>query len=214
MHVDHRYIFRSWIQGPVVFTYGNGYRLIDNYPYYVHSGFRYGYSPVERCQYQLVNSDVYSSVQNTGLIACNQAYDQCALQRDNYNRVAGYEQHICAEGVDYDLRSTVDSDYSRYPVDMNDQRESSISSYLPGQNYLSLFNEASVSNVGNCRIEIAPSNSSCSYLVRVGNDIYPQVDGSVCSDDDSADQIRCNVGNEQENAGCILQAAIQEGYCL
>ena len=49
--------------------------------------------------------------------------------------------------------------------------------------------------------------------MNVGQKAYPAVNGSVCSDDQQAAQVGCDVGNEKENAGCILKQAVESGYC-
>jgi hypothetical protein len=215
MHINSRYIYRSWIQEPVLFSYSNGYYQIDNYPYYVYSGFRYRYHPVETCQYQLVDSSSYTSVQNYGVRACSAAYDQCAYDRSSYNSSAGYSRYFCAEGVDYDLQNNNDDWYYSSPLDLNDSKLSSIDSYLLGKSELQIFQDAESLNLGQCQIEKLNNNvRGCKYQIRIGEFVYPETDGSVCSDEDSAALMGCDIGTEKENAGCILKAAVQEGYCL
>jgi hypothetical protein len=214
MRVNRHYVLRSWIQEPVIFSYSNGYWMMDNYPYYVYSGFRYRYHPVELCQYQLVDGSSYTSVQNYGLRSCSSSYDSCAYDRESWNNSAGYNRYFCAEGVDYDLANNNDDDYYASPLQYDDQKLSAIDSYLLGKTELEIFQDAEAFRLGDCQIDKLQLNArSCKYQVRIGQYVYPETDGSVCSDEDAAAQMGCDIGTEKENAGCILKAAVQEGYC-
>lgn len=211
--IDSRYIYRSWLQEPVYYTYTPGYWMIDSYPYYVHQGYRYRYHPTELCSYQLVDASGYSTVRNFGLRSCSSAYDTCARERDGLNYYESYNRYFCAEGVDQDYYSN-ESNYYGYGLNMDYQKQLQISNFLAHRSYLDLFEEARYYSVGNCSIQTASVYSSGSYVVRVGSQPYPLVDGSINSSYYSAERIGCGVGSERENAGCILRAAIQEGYCI
>ena len=212
-HIDQRYIYRSWVQEPVSYTYNNGYYMIDSYPYYVYGGYRYRYNPTELCNYQLVDQSGYSTVRSFGLRSCSTSYDLCASERDRLNYNQSYVRYFCAESVDRDLYSS-DDNYYGYGINMDYQKQQQISNYLYGRSDYDLFEEARYYNVGNCSIQSAPYYSPASYVVKVSGQSYPAVDGSIASDAYSAQRVGCNVGSESSNAGCILRAAIQEGYCL
>jgi hypothetical protein len=213
-HVEHRYIFRRWIQEPVIFSYHNGYWEINRYPYYVHYGYRYRYSPVEYCQYQLVDSNTYSVVTDYGLQVCSVSYDLCAADRDLMNNSANAQRYFCAEGVYTDLQTTSDAEYSPSPIPIDQTQMSTIDSYLAGKDYIDLL-RAGKNGIGKCSIQEPNEDpNSCRYVIKVGDQSYPQTDGSVCSQEDAASKMGCNVGSQKENAGCIIKAAIQEGYCL
>lgn len=189
--------------------------MIDSYPYYVHRGFRYRYHPVEQCRYQLVDSSIYKAVTSYPVRNCTAAYDQCAYDRDNMNRNLYSDKYFCAENVDYDLANQYDYDWNPYANDVNDSQQYSIDNYLWGKSYLDIFYDAQRYGVGSCQIQTQYSSSyynSNEYVVRVGSYTYPEADGSVNSS--TASWIGCNVGSAEENAGCIMKAAIQEGYCL
>jgi hypothetical protein len=202
------------VQEPVIFSYHDGYWSMDGYPYYVHSGYRYRYSPVEMCQYQLVDSASYTVVTNYGVEACSYSYDRCSIDRDNFNRSVNMERYFCAEGVGHDYQVNSDADYTSSPIEINQSKESAIQSYLQGKDYIDLL-RAGKNGVGKCSIQKTNDNAlGCRFVIKVGKDTYPQTNGSVCSQADSADKIGCNVGNQRHNAGCILKAAIAEGYCI
>lgn len=129
------------------------------------------------------------------------------------NYYESYNRYFCAEGVDNDYYSN-ESDYYGYGLNMDHQKQLAISNFLSNKSYTDLFDEARYYNVGNCSIQSTSIYSSGSYVVTVGSRPYPVVDGSINSSYYSAERIGCGVGGERENAGCILRAAIQEGYCI
>jgi hypothetical protein len=214
-HIERRYIFRQWIQEPVIFSYTNGYWEIDNYPYYVESGFRYRYSPVETCQYDLVDSSSYDTVRSYPIMACNIAFDTCSADREVLNGAVNAESYFCAEHVDDDLGSNSDDEYDDSPVVLTDAQKAQIDDFLENLDDKKLYDKG-VKGVGACSIAkpAAELNSTCKYVVKVEEQIYPDINGTVCSEEDSAEQIGCNNGDEKSNASCILRKAIQEGYCL
>jgi hypothetical protein len=214
----NNYIYINWIQYPVQYWYTDGYWDMDGYPYYVNHGYRYRYHPVELCQYELVDAENYSTLKTYPLQACSTAYDQCAIERDTMNRTVGMDRYFCAEAVDKD-QATQASDYHGTPVEMNDAKKAAIAAYLDDMSFKDLFNDASNNGVGSCTITNVGgifgnrSSYNCKYQVNVGQKAYPAVNGSVCSDDSQAAQVGCDVGNEKENAGCILKQAVESGYC-
>ena len=204
----------------MIFTYSNGYWDIGGYPYYVYQGYRYRYDPVDYCQYQLVDSETYYTVTNYAVQACSVAYDACAIDRDSLNNSVGAERYFCAEAVDEDLQSSeeqTEQEYDPTPIEMSEERIATIEAFLSGKSFMDVYND---SNVGNCAIyRIGGALSSgnqfgCKYIVKVGQDVFPAADQSVCSQDAQAAAIGCNFGDEKTNTGCILQQAIEAGYCL
>jgi hypothetical protein len=219
-NMNHSYIFRRWVQEPVIFTYNDGFWNIDGYPYYVYRGYRYRYSPVDYCQYQLVDGQDYSTVTTYPVEACTTAFDACAIERDNLNSSVGTERFFCAEAVDQDLQETDEQssqDYESTPIEMSPETVATIEALLDGKTFSDVFN---FGTIGNCAIYKIGGNSSqgndfgCKYIVKVGQDVFPQADQSVCSKDSQAEALGCNFGDEKTNTGCILQQAIEAGYCL
>ena len=207
--VNRRYVYRSWLQEPVIFSYSNGYWMIDSYPYYVHRGFRYRYHPVELCNYQLVDSSGYAVSRSYGYTACSVSYDRCANERDMMNRNLYSDRYFCAENVGYQYANNNEQDWYGYANDISYQQESQIESFLRYKSYQDLFHDGINYSAGNCSIQ---SEGYYSYVVKVNGATYPERD--INSSSYSAAQMGCNVGSETENAGCILKAAVQEGYCF
>ena len=217
--INSHYIYYRWVQYPVQYWYTDGYWEMDGYPYYVNRGYRYRYNPVEMCQYELVDAENNSTIKAYPLQACTTAYDQCAVERDTMNRTIGLERYFCAEAVDADLAQTQNTDYQGSAVEMTEAKRAAIASYLEDMSYKDIFHDAFNNGVGTCSITnvggmFGNRNAyNCKYQVNVGTKAYPAVNGSVCSDDAQAAQVDCSVGNEKENAGCILKQAIESGYC-
>ena len=208
------YIYRRWVQYPVHYWYYNGYWEIDGYPYYVNHGYRYRYSQVDLCQYELVDANDYTTVRTFPVQACTTAYDQCAVERDQMNRSISTERYFCAEAVEKDQEVADASSYRGSAVEMTDAKRAEIKAYLSGMNYKDIFRDGTVGACQIVKIGGIFSSSTCKYQVNVNEKAYPAVDGSVCSAPASAEAVDCNVGNEKMNAGCILKQAIESGYCL
>ena len=213
------YIYINWIQYPVQYWYTDGYWDMGGYPYYVHRGYRYRYHPVEMCQYELVDAENYTTLKTYPLQACTTAYDTCAVERDTMNRTIGLDRYLCAEAVDKDQTAAA-SDYNRTAVELTEAKKATIAAYLEDMSFKDIFVDGFNSGVGSCSITNVggmfgnrnPFN--CKFQVNVGEKAYPAVNGSVCSDDYAAEAVDCNIGNEKENAGCILKLAIESGYCI
>lgn len=216
-HVSRRYVYRRWIQEPVIFTYSDGYYDMDGYPYYVHHGYRYRYNPIETCKYELVDGDNYQTVREYAEQACTQAYDTCAVERDTMNRAIGMERYFCAEAVDSDLEQQDTTTYQPTAVEITEAQRSAIEQFLLGKDNSDVFKAGPV---GKCSIvKIGGLFSSgnkfgCKYVVKVSDKAFPLTDESICSEEAQAEAMECNVGTEKENAGCIMTAAIKAGYCL
>src|SRR5690606_23603992 len=82
------YIYAHWIFWPTT-GYNNGYYVIDNYPYYVYNGYRFRYSPVDYCNYQLVDQYNHRVERTYWNQLCNTGYDACSMERDRLNAQMG-----------------------------------------------------------------------------------------------------------------------------
>jgi len=211
--VNRRHIYRSWIQEPVMYSYTDGYWDIDGQPYYVHRGFRYRYSPVEMCQYQLVDGEDYSVVKDYGLKSCSESYDECAVERDVFNSEVGMDRFFCAEAVEGDLQNNT-ADYSPTPIEVDGGKLAKIAAYLEGKSFHDIFTDGYNGGVGECLIyRLRGNEHGCGYIVTVRDEYFPDIEGNICSASHIAAQVGCNVGDDRVNAGCILQKAVREGHC-
>lgn len=93
---NYNYIYGHWIFYPAT-GYNNGYWKLDNYPYYVYNGYRYRYSSVDYCNYQLVDQNNHMVVNNYWNQICNTGYDACSLERDRLNSGMGEYRYFCSE---------------------------------------------------------------------------------------------------------------------
>lgn len=216
INVYVRHIYLTWIMEPVRTTYYDGYWEMDDYPYYVDNGYRYRYTPVETCRYELVDGLNYSVVKTYPNQACNVAYDKCAVERDTKNASFGSKRYFCAEKVDDDLQNRNTNEYTPVPYDISAELQALIDAYLEDKSLMDIFEDGYWYGVNSCVIVgLTGNEDDCDYIIKVGQaeEWYPYTDGSICSDASVASKMGCNVGTEEENAGCILQKAIQEGYC-
>ena len=90
------YVYLHWILWPT-FNYGNGYYVIDGYPYFVYNNYRYRYSDYDYCSYQLVDKYTHQVVANYWNQRCNMGYDICSQQRDHLNYQSRDFRYMCAE---------------------------------------------------------------------------------------------------------------------
>jgi hypothetical protein len=212
MHVSRHYIYRRWIQEPVIWTYTDGYWDIDGYPYYVDDGYRYRYNPVETCRYDLVDGNDYTAVQ-TFEDACNVAYDNCAILMEQMNQQINSDRYFCAEPVDDDLVVDDTTEYNPLPTDITAQRQAAIESFLQGKTFIDLY-KAGRDGVGKCKIEKKGLFASCKYMVKVEGKPFPDPTGYICSSAEKAELVGCKEPNQKGNAGCILEKAVLQGYCI
>jgi hypothetical protein len=97
IHRTYRdYVYLHWILWPTT-NYGNGYYVIDGYPYFVYNNYRYRYSDYDYCSYQLVDKYTHQVVQNYWNQRCNTGYDICSRQRDQLNYQSRDFRYMCAE---------------------------------------------------------------------------------------------------------------------
>jgi hypothetical protein len=85
----------NWLLYPT--TRLNGHYYVDNYPYFVHNGYRHRYSNADMCNYQLVNKDTHSIVRKYNYQSCVSGYNRCAVDRDNRNERSWDNKFFCAE---------------------------------------------------------------------------------------------------------------------
>jgi len=71
--------------------------VIDNYPYYVFNSYRYRYSQIDFCNYQLVDSWNHQVVTQYWNQQCNIGYDNCSFERDRLNTQMGEYRYFCSE---------------------------------------------------------------------------------------------------------------------
>jgi hypothetical protein len=88
-------IYLNWILNPSVRS--NGYVLYNNYPYFVHNGYRHRYSWNDTCNYQLFDKYTHQVVRSYWNNICAVGYNQCALDRDSRNERAWENRYECAE---------------------------------------------------------------------------------------------------------------------
>lgn len=95
-HLSYRDIYwNQWIR--VRINYNDGYYWHNNYPYFVYNGYRHRYSPVEYCDYELVDGWNNSTHTTYHGQTCQSAYDSCASLRDDLNYYAGDYRYFCSE---------------------------------------------------------------------------------------------------------------------
>ncbi len=80
----------------------NGYHYINNYPFYIHNGYRHRYSNVETCNYQLVDKNTHSVQGRYNNNLCSVGYNSCANERDNMNNQFQENKYFCAENFKED----------------------------------------------------------------------------------------------------------------
>lgn len=93
------YFYRNWIMFPS--HRQNGYFVIDDYPYYVHNGYRHRYSHADVCDYQLVDRHTDRVIRYYNNRACSYGYDECARDRDYENDYLYEDRYFCAETHQY-----------------------------------------------------------------------------------------------------------------
>ena len=89
------YIYLHWLLFPS--TRVNGYYVVDNYPYYIHNGYRYRYSHYDTCNYQLIDKYTHTVERTFWGQICSIGYDQCANVRDRRNEREWDNRYFCAE---------------------------------------------------------------------------------------------------------------------
>ena len=209
--VSRTSIYHYWIQYSVSYSYNDGHHYIDDYPYYVYNGYGYRYSPVDLCNYELVDYYTDEAIEEYGEVSCKQAYDQCAVARDELNFAEGVERYFCAERVE-DSLSNYDDDES---IVLSAQRIEEIMNYIMTKSNLDAYDDAVYGNLKGCSVWKLRNNPlGCKYLMKVNGQDYPDKDGSICSSSQQAAKIGCDVGSHKENVGCIIKYAVSRGMCI
>ncbi len=213
--IVRRHIYRYWVFQPAPYTYGWGYREIDDYPWWIYNGYRFRYHPVELCDYELVDGETNLTVRSFGQMACSTSYDICASERDTSNAVAGYERYFCAERVGDEYSNPDDGTFDPTETEISPERMARIDEYLRVTSDLGAYNDAVEGRLGPCSVwRLRENPFYCEYRAKVNDQYYPDAEGEVCSAPEQADLIGCHVGTEQENAGCIIKHAVYNGYCF
>lgn len=98
--IPYRYIYWDrWVRYRA--DYGNGYVLIDGYPFFVYNGYRHRYSSFDYCDFDLVDG-YNNTVERTFYgYTCQQAYDYCAELRDDLNFRRYDYRYFCSENLDF-----------------------------------------------------------------------------------------------------------------
>ena len=89
------HLYLNWILAPS--SRINGYFYVNNYPYYVHNGYRHRYSNLETCNYQLVDKYTHSVERTYWNQLCTTGYNSCAYERDRRNDREYSNRYFCAE---------------------------------------------------------------------------------------------------------------------
>lgn len=97
--IPYRYVYWDrWLRYGV--SYNDGFFYLDSYPYFVYNGYRHRYSPVDTCDYELVDGFDNRTVTTFHGRNCRQGYDMCADQRDEMNYRSYDHRYFCAESID------------------------------------------------------------------------------------------------------------------
>lgn len=215
--INSRLIYHStWIMEPVSYTYDSGYSCIDGYPYYVHNGYRYRYSPVDICNYELVDlkSSTPKVIKTYYAMECNKAFDTCAAKRDQLNEDEESQRYACLEKIDDSLKPS--DNYDEIPATVNrltPEQIKEIDRLLKKSDHKKMWK---LGKKGYKGCEITKNSEECNYQVEVNGVPYPMKDGSVCSSSRATELelYGCDSDSQRKNAACLLALAISEGYCL
>lgn len=89
------HLYLNWVLSPS--SRLNGYYYTNNYPFYIHNGYRHRYSNLETCNYQLVDSYTHSVQTSYFGQLCSSGYNACAYERDSRNDREYANRYFCAE---------------------------------------------------------------------------------------------------------------------
>lgn len=84
-----------WLRWSISFN--DGLHYLDGRPFYVYNGYRYRYTPVEICDYELVDSYSHTTHRTFYGLSCSAGYDRCADLRDDLNWYEYDDRYFCAE---------------------------------------------------------------------------------------------------------------------
>ena len=111
-----QYVYVHWLFFPAP-NYGNGYWVINDYPFFIYNGYQYRYSSEDYCNYQLVDQYTHEVLQNYWNQRCNVGYDFCSYERDRLNAQMNEFRYFCSEtyrsyGYDYSRPTYEEDSYS------------------------------------------------------------------------------------------------------
>lgn len=95
-HRRHVNLYQNrWLRWSISFN--NGLHYLDGRAFYVYNGYRHRYTPVETCDYELVDSFTHRTYRTYHGLSCSRGYDLCAEQRDDLNWYEYNDRYFCAE---------------------------------------------------------------------------------------------------------------------
>lgn len=78
-------------------SFNDGLHYLDGRPIYVYNGYRHRYTPVEICDYELVDRYSHTTYRTFYGQTCSAGYDRCAELRDDLNWYEYDDRYFCAE---------------------------------------------------------------------------------------------------------------------
>ncbi len=111
----------QWVRWGV--SSNNGFYYFDNYPYFVYNGYRHRYSPMDSCNYELVDGYDNRTEMTFSGRSCQSGYDACARERDERNYRSYDDRYFCSERLDssrsynWDYNDDFYSDLDYYDYD-------------------------------------------------------------------------------------------------
>lgn len=91
----HTLYRNRWIR--IGISHNDGFFHLDGRPYYVYNGYRHRYTPVEICDYELVDGHSNRTYETFYGQNCSRGYDNCADLRDELNWYEYDDRYFCAE---------------------------------------------------------------------------------------------------------------------
>lgn len=213
------YVYQTWILEPAPFYYNDGYYFMDNYDWYCYQGYRFRYSDVDPCTYDLLDVRTNTTLQSFENMTCKEAYDKCAEARDVLTKNPDYydpkDYYVCAERVDEQYKNEEVKSFPTLASKYSPEVMARVSAFVQNRSDSELFKLGQKKGVNGCKIIKAPKNSNrCNYVVSVDGKMYPEPDGSVCSNIRTSDDYGCSTSSQSKNAACLLSLAIMEGQCM
>lgn len=217
--INRVHVYHYWLFEPVGNRYPDGYCYMDEYDYYVYQGYRYRYSDQDFCDYQLVDTESDTVVEEFKGYTCKESYDKCAARRDEVVAQGSWydpkDHYVCAERVSKEYENTSVSSMPTLTSHLPAATVRQLSDFVKSKKPLKLYKFGAKEGLNKCKIEKLKKNKNkCNYQVVVDGKPYPQQDGSVCSNRDTSAIYGCDTSSQMKNAACLLSLAIMEGNCL
>jgi hypothetical protein len=92
------FIQNGWIFYPAL-GYTNGFWPLDSYPFFVFNGYRFRYSRIDRCHYELIDRTEQQVLESYPDEICQVGYDSCSKERDHLNEMGQDYRYFCAESL-------------------------------------------------------------------------------------------------------------------